>query len=418
MKILVAHPTGNRNVRAILSSLFERQMLAAFHSTVALTGQEAWIKRLPAALQQELLRRSYPIPSALINAHPWREVLRMVAQKGRLQRLLQPETGWASIDAIYRDLDQRVAQSLRGASLDAVYAYEDGALETFRRAKDLGLTCIYDLPIAYWETGRQLMQQEAERYPNWVQTLGGSIQDSSEKTDRKTQELALADVVITSGSFVSDSLPAFARAKDQIVSPFGSPLTATPEPRSAGRGPLRVLFAGSMGQRKGLADLFAAVQQLPKGSIELVVMGSLLAPLSFYRQQYADFTYEAGRPHDQVLALMRSCDVFCLPSIVEGRALVMQEAMSQGLPLIITPNTGGADLILEGETGFLVPIRSPERIAEKLVWFLEHRDAIPEMGRQAQQHAARYTWERYGQRIATALQGLPTRTPMPAFNQS
>jgi glycosyltransferase involved in cell wall biosynthesis len=103
---------------------------------------------------------------------------------------------------------------------------------------------------------------------------------------------------------------------------------------------------------------------------------------------------------------MRTCDVFCLPSIVEGRALVMQEAMSQGLPLLITPNTGGEDLVEEGRTGFLVPIRSPEAIAEKLTWFLNNRAAIPEMGYLAQQQAARYTWESYGTQVFTGLTEL------------
>jgi glycosyltransferase involved in cell wall biosynthesis len=81
----------------------------------------------------------------------------------------------------------------------------------------------------------------------------------------------------------------------------------------------------------------------------------------------------------------------------------MQEAMSQGLPLIITPNTGGADLIIEGETGFLVPIRSPQAIAAKISWFLENRKAIPEMGRRAQLRAAEYTWKDYGEKIVGSI---------------
>ncbi|HKO81284.1 MAG TPA: glycosyltransferase family 4 protein, partial [Chitinophagaceae bacterium] len=167
--------------------------------------------------------------------------------------------------------------------------------------------------------------------------------------------------------------------------------------------PLRVLYVGSMGQRKGLGDLFAAMRLLNNPNIELVVMGSLLAPLEFYRREYPNFTYEPGRPYEQVLALMKTCDVFCLPSIVEGRALVMQEAMSQGLPLIITPNTGGADLIEEGKTGFLVPIRSPQAIANKLCWFLENRSQVSEMGQMAQRHAAKYTWDNYGFNVTTAI---------------
>ena len=128
--------------------------------------------------------------------------------------------------------------------------------------------------------------------------------------------------------------------------------------------------------------------------------------LDFYRREYAGFTHEKGRPHAEVLALMRSCDVFCLPSIVEGRALVMQEAMSQGLPIVITPNTGGADLVVEGETGFLVPIRSPEQIAAKLAWLNQHRPELVAMKDKAAQHAAAYSWKRYGEVVVDAIRAL------------
>jgi len=101
---------------------------------------------------------------------------------------------------------------------------------------------------------------------------------------------------------------------------------------------------------------------------------------------------------------MRTCDAFCLPSIVEGRALVMQEAMSQSLPIIITANTGGQDLITgEGGTGFLVPIRSPQVIAEKLSWMLDHRAETKEMGKKAKEHAGTYTWKKYGDGIVDSI---------------
>ena len=125
--------------------------------------------------------------------------------------------------------------------------------------------------------------------------------------------------------------------------------------------------------------------------------------MEFYRGELKDFTFEAGRPNAGVLELMRSCDVFCLPSLAEGRALVMQEAMSQGLPLLITPNTGGEDLIEEGVTGFLVPIRRPDQIAEKISWFADNRAALPQMSRAAQNKASQLTWE-------WPQKSLPTRS--------
>ena len=416
MQLLVQHPTGNRNVRAVLEALQDADLLAEFATTIAVNPAAAWLKLLPAASRQEWLRRAFPVPAAQVWTHPWQELARMV-----LPRLgLGGGVGAADIDTVYQGLDDAVAQRLpqlaRLKPLGAVYAYEDGALATFAQAKKLGLSCVYDLPIAYWETGRRLMQEEAERLPAWAPTLGGGITDSAAKLARKTQELELADVVVGPSEFVMDSLPPWARGKRLVLAPFGSPAAparqnAEPDEARANCRPLRVLFVGSMGQRKGLGDLFAAMRLLHRADIELVVMGSLLAPMKFYQSQLPAFTYEPSRPHAQVLALMRSCDVFCLPSIVEGRALVMQEAMSQGLPLLITSNTGGADLIEEGKTGFLVPISSPVALADKLTWFAENRNQLPAMGRAAQAHAARYTWENYGARIIQALTSTTSVRP-------
>ncbi|OUJ71202.1 glycosyltransferase family 4 protein [Hymenobacter crusticola] len=413
MKVILLHPTGNRNVRAVMEGLASAGMLAEFNTTLSADPAASWLKLMPKGMSQEWLRRTFPVPADQIWTSPLLEIARIALPKLGWRSCAEHEHGWASLDAVYHQLDRAAARRLprlaQKRKANAVYAYEDGALATFTQAKQLGMTCVYDLPIAFWETTRRLLTEEAERLPGWAPTLGGGILDSPAKLERKTRELELADVVVGPGQFVLNSLPPWAKGKQLVMAPFGSPRKLDPMEanESAEKGksnrPLRVLFAGAMGQRKGLGDLFAAVRLLNRSDIELVVMGSLLAPMEFYHEALPNFTHEPGRSNEQVLALMRSCDVFCLPSIVEGRALVMQEAMSQGLPLIITPNTGGADLIQEGKTGFLVPIRSPEAIANKLTWFLENRAQIPEMGRNAQEHAASYTWENYGAQIVESL---------------
>jgi glycosyltransferase involved in cell wall biosynthesis len=416
MAIVLSHPTGNSNVRAILTSLVEAGMLAKFNTTIAVNHDSRLLHLLPRYVRDELMRRTFPIPSKFIATRPLLESARMLSMRARLNWFTKNEHGCASVDAVYRDLDKATSRDLRkwitACNVSAVYAYEDGALQTFLKAKELGLQCIYDLPIAFWETGRRLMLEEAERLPRWANTLGGGVNDSIAKLERKTKELELADIIVTPGQFVADSLPDWTKDKKKVISPFGSPkiikyeqAEVEFEKRRVHR-PLRVLFVGSMGQRKGLGDLFNAIRLLNTSHLELVVLGSMLAPLSFYRSELSNFTYESGRSYERVLKLMRSCDVFCLPSIVEGRALVMQEAMSQALPLIITSNTGGEDLIKEGQTGFLIPIRSAEAIAEKINWFLEHKSEIIVMGKMAQEHAEKYTWENYGADIVKAISFL------------
>ena len=80
--------------------------------------------------------------------------------------------------------------------------------------------------------------------------------------------------------------------------------------------------------------------------------------------------------------------------------------MACGLPLVATKNAGAEDLIEEGRTGFLVPIRSPEAIAEKISWFAGNQSRIPELGMAAQARAREFTWHAYGERIVSAIRAL------------
>lgn len=402
------HPTGNQNVRQVLQALDENGMLGVFHTTLGFS-RAARTGFLPGPIRSECSRRTYALPPEKLRARPMRELVRLAAQKLKWRSVVRHEEGWASIDAVYRNLDRAAAREIGQGNLrrklSGVYGYEDGCLETFRAAKRDGLRRFYDLPIAYWEVVRKLLAEERERLPEWEPTLVGT-RDSQAKFDRKTEELSLADLVVCPSLFVLRSLPENVRLSKQcLVAEFGSPSRNIDSARrsSPASEKLRVLFVGSMTQRKGLADLFAAMKLLNRPDVELIVLGSTIAPMEFYRSQYRDFTYAGTRPHHEVLELMQSCDVFVLPSLAEGRALVQQEAMANGLPLIITENTGGEDLIVPGETGFLVPIRSPESIAEKIAWLADHRDVLPEMRIAALRKADEYPWQRYRDRIVSAL---------------
>lgn len=391
--IAVSHPTGNAFVRALLCALEREKQLARFFTTVN-SPRAAWMRFLPPSLRDQLDRRSFEIPGAKITTRPAREAA----------RLLTRPANRVSVDAVYRDLDQFVGRWIEKhpGGIDTVHCYEDGAGETFLAAKRAGIRRVYELPIAYWETVHGILREEAARLPDWEPTLLAT-KDPREKLARKTREIELADVVICPSKFVYDSLPESTRAdKKCVVANFGSPAPPAPAERKFREGKLRVLFAGAMSQRKGLADLFAAMKLLDREDIELVVMGSPILPMSFYREQFSAFIHEPPRSRAAVMELMQTCDVLALPSLVEGRALVQQEALACGLPLIVTANAGGEDLVEEGRTGFLVPIREPGKIANKIAWFAGNRDLLPAMREAAQRKAAGYSWDEYARKIIAA----------------
>ena len=411
MKLLISHPTGNTFVRALLKQAHANEVLESFHTTIAYRNGN-WISRLlPQGVFNQYKRRTYPVPHALIHQHPFRETVRLVATKVGLAPLAKHERGWASLDEVYRELDRKTAENLTDSEATHVHCYEDGAFETFQTAQELGVQRSYELPIAHHKTLRRLLRKEAERWPEWEPTLLAT-RESDEKLHRKDRELEMAETVSCPSQFVLDSMPQSIREnKKCFVSRFGTPDSSPVRTRRRldGKDPVRFLFVGAMSQRKGLADLLEAFSNLASRQAELLVLGTALMAMGFYRSQ-GTFTHESPRSHDQVLELMANCDVLVLPSIAEGRALVQQEAMSQGLPILVTPNAGGEDLVKEEETGLLVPASDPVTLTEKLEWFMRNKERIPSMGKTARIHAASYTWKAYAELIIENSFALETGT--------
>ena len=385
---LVSHPTGNNFVRSLLKELESQKKLIRFFTTIGV-GRKA---RFPLNRLQE--RRGYEIPDCKISRN-WKNEVQRLLRKGNQQS----KRRW--VDRSYELLDEKVASKLTEHSASVIHAYEDGAASSFQRAKELGIRRSYELPIAHWKTVRLLLSEEAERYPEWEPTLE-STREPEEKLLRKEKELRLASSIICPSDFVRQSIPKEIRDKTPCkISPFGSPssIQVDAKPKDLKRGPFKVLFVGSMSQRKGLADLFKAMRILKGEEVRLSILGQPSMPMEFYRKQFSDFIYFPPTSNQEVTRIMQDHDALILPSIIEGRALVQQEALSCGLPIITTPNAGGGDLIEEGITGHLVPIRSPEIIAEKIISLADNKDCLNDLKIRCQQKAKTYTWQSYARKI-------------------
>ncbi|MDA8989180.1 glycosyltransferase [Opitutales bacterium] len=387
-KFVVSHPTGNTFVRALLNQLSNQNQLEKFFTTI---GAGEGSNSLISAFSGE--KRKYAIPDTKISRQWVPEVIRLLS-KGNQEKKRR------KIDLSYQALDHKVSLALSNPSSQVLHAYEDGCSDSFARAKQLGMQCSYELPIAHWATVRRLLAEEAERYPEWEPTLE-STREPEEKLFRKEEELRLADRITCPSQFVLDSIPLEIRQKKPCqISPFGSPPC---EPVDFERSPknetLKLLFVGSMSQRKGLADLFEAMKLLKGEPISLSILGQPSMPMEFYRKQFAEFEYFPPCSNQKVRKIMKAHYALVLPSIVEGRALVQQEALSCGLPVIVTPNAGGEDLVEEGITGHLVPIRSPEKIAEAISALLADRNNQADNRKLCQKKARQFTWANYAHNI-------------------
>ncbi len=406
MKVLLSHPSGNTYVKHALKSFQQHACLSAYFTTLGFSKFSLFYKLpWPGKIRRHLNRRTYPISPHRLHAYPSKEIMRLLCQGLGIEPLIAHQKGRYCFDNICHWHDNNVADHLvhTYSNYKVLYSYEDCCLESFRQAKERSIRCFYELPIAYWEASQRLLKEEAQRYPDWEPTLLGT-RDSERKLERKTKELELADHVVCPSNFVLSTLPQAIREKTPCsVIPYGAPIIKNEPEQRRPNSKLRVLFAGSLSQRKGLADLFEATRMLNRNDIELVVFGPLLAPESFYKKRCPNFVHEPPRANPEVLKLMRSCDILVLPSIVEGRAIVQLEALACGLPLIITPHTGGEDLIEEGKTGVIVPIRDPEAIAEKIDWFAQNREQLPDMRMACTEKAQEASWRRFEKQIAAVV---------------
>jgi glycosyltransferase involved in cell wall biosynthesis len=113
-----------------------------------------------------------------------------------------------------------------------------------------------------------------------------------------------------------------------------------------------------------------------------------------------------GLPQQELVRRMHEADIFVLPSLAEGFAHVILEAMSCGLPVIATPHTCAPDVIVDGKHGFIVPIRDSERIAERLAWAIDRRTELASMGEAAALQARLFTWERFRSGVRQAYRKM------------
>lgn len=401
MSLLLSHPTGNTFSRAAAEALEAHAMLQSFHTCVAVGDH------CSNPVARKLFRQRYcSIPHRLIKTHPARELLRLLShKKGILNSLRTHETGLLSVDKIYHSLDRKVAKTILKSATppSAVYAYEDGALQSFSAAKERKITCIYDLPIGYWRAARKIQSEEAERLPEWAATMPALI-DSQAKLHRKDDELRLADSIIVASQFTANTLKeAPFELPEPIIIPYGCPAPqAAVSPESAPESPLKVLYVGGLTQRKGISYLLEAVKQLGS-AVELTIIGKRVADCKPLDAALEKYNWIESLPHPEILEMMRAHDVFVFPSLFEGFGLVLTEALSQGLPIIATDHTCAPDIIEDGKEGFIIPIRDADAIAKALTSLQQDRQRLQAMKVHALKRAGEMGWQVYKDELVNAV---------------
>lgn len=192
--------------------------------------------------------------------------------------------------------------------------------------------------------------------------------------ERVRRMMPLVDFVLSPSSHVTRSFLERGFKPGQIlrnVYPVDLSLfhpAAGPRPKDR---PLTVIATGALSLRKGAPYLLEAFRLLhqrhPSTRFRVIrVIHDSVAPLL---ARYRDLPVEWSPPlpHAALAGLLRSADVFVLPSLEEGLARAALEAMACGLQVVLTPNTGANDFVQPGVSGEVVPIRDSAAIADAVL---------------------------------------------------
>ncbi|MCU1275002.1 MAG: glycosyl transferase group 1 [Bryobacterales bacterium] len=392
-RVALSHPFGNPNSYNAALAFYERNLLSCFHTC------------LFAPLGME--RRFHPgLRRAPVVTHPQREIARLVST-------MVPFSRWNGrsaqmVDRTGAAFDARVSDQL-SPSDGAIYAYEDWAFRSFRRARELGLPTFYELPTAHFAEKASWLTLELDREPELARFFD-ALNEPQDKLLRKQAELEAAAVIVCPSSLVKTSIQDKLPTSTPIhVVPYGTDVSVPSKQWQSSDlyHPIRCVYAGPLNPQKGIHRLFEALERLPFHSYVLTLAGRWTPGFREWLERRYRVHYEhvghVGAP--ELYDLYRRSHVLVLPSLCDGFGLVLLEAMASGIPVIASHRTAAPDIISHGAEGYLVRAGDTEDLVRALERCLHDPVALAEMGTGARIKAAQFTWRVYRERLICALYG-------------
>jgi glycosyltransferase involved in cell wall biosynthesis len=300
---------------------------------------------------------------------------------------------------------------------DIVYCFSGVAEELF--------TALDGSPCARWlirasshiRVQAQILEEEERR-------AGVRIDRPSDwMIAREEREYRLADVVLTVSSFAKETFRG-TEAFGKVVSiPLGvdwGDFRATPAAIAARRqrisngSKLRVLFVGAKSFQKGMIDLSKIASNLA-GRFELRLVGATEPQARFLLSELKSAVeLEPSVPQAELPAVYAWGDLFIFPTIQDGFAMVLAQANASGLPILATTNCGASDFVRTDETGWILPIRTPEAFIKRLDWCDRHREELAEMVTRIHGQFQPRTWDHVAQDYEAAINQYRPAEPQKA----
>lgn len=360
--------------------------------------------RLPALLRAGLQGRSIPgVPGSSVRTCAVSGLLALAFEKVEQVPFnwRRSATRWCD-----HDLGQTAGRlaTRRDAGLLSYSYYGYSGFGSFRSEKPAILFQLHPHPASV----RRLLLDELEAHPDCAESIRKEWELALPEEDylRLVEETRMARHWLAASTFTRQTLEENGiPGKDIQVIPYGVDLQRFHDAPGLGstKGPLKLLFVGTINQRKGIKYLLEALRLLPGRHVELTVCGRAVDDLRLFRSFVSQVRVRPSVSHAELVHAYRSSDLFVFPSIAEGFGHVLLESLACGLPVLSTTHTAAPDLLTEGEDGWVVPPRRPDLLAERIEWALAHRPALYDMKTAARRKAEQFTWDQFRQGVVRAV---------------
>jgi len=352
----------------------------------------ARVGRLSRKLQTVLARRTHPaVPPSTIRTYPVEHLYQACARiAGR------PYSYFSAHDRMAR----RIVRDFNPPhTLIAIDTGAEGLFRAWRGRSRL----VLDLTIATPHY-RSKIFTEAEASP--VHRGVRFHHPGDWELSRYAAEVSMADLILCPSEFVMDSCRHLGAPESKLrLLPYGfDPGRFSPPKIAKTRGAFRVVFAGTFSHRKGshlLLDAFTRFQRNRPGA-ELHVFGEVLdAP----ERVPPGVTLHGRVPQELLAERFRDMHVMAFPTLFEGSAYVVYQALASGLPVITTHNCGS---VVNASCGLILDTITADALHDALLRCHDDRSLLDSLSAAAPKVASHYTWARYGERLTHILNEDPS----------
>lgn len=302
---------------------------------------------------------------------------------------------------------KKVMKYAKKNEVDAIVVYNGYQKKHFEILNKTKIIKIIDVSIAHREFLRDILDKEIKE---------------SGITEIKKQHLSYwnkhmikndikgcseADYFLAPSNFVLKSLVTHKVKREQVkIVPYGVDISQFNIIKNKEEnGPLKLIYVGGISYRKGIHRLLEVIKEFDYSKVELYLAGTFDKNSDLYLNYKTkkNIHFLGFVTRDKLNKLYNEASIFVLPSFGEGLAQVGLEAMACGLPLLCTTNSGVNDVVIDGENGFVYEPNKNDELKNKIIWFINNREKIHEMGKKARITAEKYSWENYHKNVVTAI---------------